>query len=145
MPQAFLLVVALQLAGDVADGGLGLLEPFAGDRTTLLAAMMAIVLVTGTALDFIPTILILTPVMMPIVRSAGIDSVYFGVLFVMNTAIGLITPPVGTVLNVASSIARVPLGGVTVAVIPFLLSQVVVLFTLVAFPALVIVPLRWLR
>jgi tripartite ATP-independent transporter DctM subunit len=137
---AYLIAIA-----DIPAEVRGLLEPFAGDRTTLLAAMMAIVLVTGTALDFIPTILILTPVLMPIVRSAGIDPVYFGVLFVMNTAIGLITPPVGTVLNVASSVARVPLGQVTVAVIPFLLSQVVVLFTLVAFPDLVIVPLRWLR
>lgn len=137
---AYLIAIA-----DIPAEVRGLLEPFAGDRTTLLAAMMAIVLVTGTALDFIPTILILTPVLMPIVRSAGIDPVYFGVLFVMNNAIGLITPPVGTVLNVASAVARVPLGRVTVAVIPFLLSQVAVLFALVMVPDLVIVPLRWLR
>jgi TRAP-type C4-dicarboxylate transport system permease large subunit len=79
------------------------------------------------------------------VRGAGIDPVYFGVLFVMNNAIGLITPPVGSVLNVASAVARVPLGRVTVAVVPFLLSQVVVLFALVLVPDLVIVPLRFLR
>lgn len=137
---AYLIAIA-----DIPSEVRGLLEPFSGDRTMLLAAMMAIVLVTGTALDFIPTILILTPVLMPIVRSAGIDPVYFGVLFVMNNAIGLITPPVGTVLNVASSVARVPLGRVTVAVTPFLLSQVAVLFTLVLVPDLVLVPLRWLR
>ncbi|MCU0983608.1 MAG: TRAP transporter large permease subunit [Acetobacteraceae bacterium] len=137
---AYLIAIA-----DIPAEVRGLLEPFSGDRTTLLVAMMVVVLVTGTALDFIPTILILTPVLMPIVRGAGIDPVYFGVLFVMNNAIGLITPPVGTVLNVASAVGRVPLGRVTVAVMPFLLSQVVVLFALVLVPDLVIVPLRWLR
>jgi tripartite ATP-independent transporter DctM subunit len=137
---AYLIAIA-----DIPAEVRGLLEPFSGNRTTLLAAMMVIVLVTGTALDFIPTILILTPVLMPIVRGAGIDPVYFGVLFVMNNAIGLITPPVGSVLNVASAVARVPLGRVTVAVVPFLLSQVVVLFALVLVPDLVIVPLRFLR
>jgi tripartite ATP-independent transporter DctM subunit len=137
---AYLIAIA-----DIPAEVRGLLEPFTGNRTTLIAAMMAIVLVAGTALDFIPTILILTPVLMPIVRSAGIDPVYFGVLFVMNNAIGLITPPVGTVLNVASAVGRVPLGRVTVAVVPFLLSQVAVLVALVLVPELVTVPLRWLR
>jgi len=82
---------------------------------------------------------------MPIVRGAGIGPVCFGVLFVMDNATGLITPPVGSLLNVASAVARVPLGRVTVAVIPFLFSQVVVLFALVLVPDLVIVPLRFLR
>ncbi|MGC3974933.1 MAG: SLC13 family permease [Nitrospira sp.] len=72
----------------------------------LMFAMMLLVVIVGTALDLIPTILILTPVLMPMVKQAGIDPVYFGVLFIMNNAIGLITPPVGTVLNVVS--ARVP-------------------------------------
>jgi tripartite ATP-independent transporter DctM subunit len=122
-----------------------LLAPFMGSRVLLMLAMMVLVVVVGTALDFIPTILILTPVLMPLVRQAGIDPVYFGVLFVMNNAIGLITPPVGTVLNVASAVANVDLGRVTRAVTPFLLSQLVVLFLLVLFPELVTVPLRWLR
>ena len=56
--------------------------------------------IVGTALDFAPTLMILTPVLMPVVKQAGIDPVYFGVLFIMNNAIGLITPPVGIVLNV---------------------------------------------
>jgi tripartite ATP-independent transporter DctM subunit len=137
---AYLIAIA-DIPGEVR----GLLAPFAGDRTTLMLAMMLLVLVAGTALDFIPTILILTPVLMPIVRAAGIDPVYFGVLFVMNNAIGLITPPVGTVLNVAAAVGRVELGRVTRGVLPFLASQVVVLLGLVAFPALVLTPLRWLR
>ncbi|MBR0665161.1 TRAP transporter large permease subunit [Roseomonas hellenica] len=122
-----------------------LLEPFTGHPALLMAAMMVLVVVVGTALDFIPTILILTPVLMPMVREAGIDPVYFGVLFIMNNAIGLITPPVGTVLNVASAVAGVDLGRVTRAVTPFLISQLVVLALLVLWPELVTAPLRWLR
>jgi len=99
----------------------------------------------GTALDFAPTVLILTPVLMPLVKQAGIDPVYFGVLFIMNNAIGLLTPPVGIVLNVVSGVARVPMGAVISGVMPFLLAQTVVMFLLVAFPELVTVPLAWLR
>lgn len=122
-----------------------LLEPFAGHPVTLMLAMMVLVLIVGTALDFIPTILILTPVLMPMVREAGINPVYFGVLFIMNNSIGLITPPVGTVLNVASAVGGVDLGRVCRAVTPFLISEVVVLILLVVFPDLVLAPLRWMR
>ena len=121
-----------------------LLAPFQGDKILLMAAIMVLVVMVGTALDFIPTILILTPVLMPIVKQAGIDPVYFGVLFIMNTAIGLITPPVGTVLNVVSAVARVDLAAVIRGVAPFLLAELVVLALLVLFPALVLVPARWL-
>ena len=82
---------------------------------------------------------------MPIIREAGIDPVYFGVLFVMNNCIGLLTPPVGIVLNVVSGVARVPLGQVIGGVMPFLLAQTAVLFLLILFPELVLVPLHWLR
>ena len=137
---AYLITIA-DIPGQIRP----LLEPFMSDRMLLMAAMMVLVVAVGTALDFIPTILILTPVLMPIVREAGIDPVYFGVLFIMNNAIGLITPPVGTVLNVAAAVSRVDLGRVTRAVMPFLVAQLVVLALLVAFPAFVTVPLRWLR
>ena len=123
----------------------GLIEPLIAQPKLLLAVMMLLVLVVGTALDLAPTILILTPVLMPIIREAGIDPVYFGVLFVMNNCIGLLTPPVGIVLNVVSGVAKVPLGQVIVGVWPFLLAQVFVLFLLVMFPELVTVPLAWLR
>jgi TRAP-type transport system large permease protein len=111
----------------------------------LMLVIMLLILVVGTALDLAPTILILTPVLLPIIKQAGIDPVYFGVLFVMNTCIGLITPPVGIVLNVVSGVARVPLGKVIGGVAPFLLAQVIVLVLLVMFPELVLVPLKWLR
>ena len=56
--------------------------------------------------------MILTPVLMPLIKQAGIDPVYFGVLFIMNNAIGLITPPVGIVLNVVCGVARVSMSQV---------------------------------
>ncbi len=121
------------------------IQPLVDRPKLLLAVIMVLVLVVGTALDLAPTILILTPVLMPIIREAGIDPVYFGVLFVMNTCIGLLTPPVGIVLNVVSGVSRVPLGQVIVGVWPFLLAQTAVLFLLVLFPQLVLVPLAWLR
>jgi hypothetical protein len=68
--------------------------------------MMIVLVVIGTALDLTPTILIFAPVMLPIAVKAGIDPVYFGLMFVLNGAIGLITPPVGTVLNVVAGVGK---------------------------------------
>jgi TRAP-type transport system large permease protein len=121
-----------------------LMEPFAGNKMLLMAMLMLLVLIVGTALDFAPTVLILTPVLMPLVRSAGIDPVYFGVLFIINNAIGLLTPPVGTVLNVVCGVGRIPMHDVIRGVWPFLVSQIVVMGLLIIFPELVMVPLRLL-
>jgi TRAP-type transport system large permease protein len=99
--------------------------------------------VVGTALDMTPTILLLTPVLMPLVRAAGIDPVYFGVLFMINNAIGLITPPVGVVLNTVAGVGRIGMDAVTRGVLPFMIAQLLVMFAMVLFPALVMVPARW--
>jgi tripartite ATP-independent transporter DctM subunit len=121
-----------------------ILRPFIDNKTLLMVMLMLLVMVVGTALDFAPTVLILTPVLMPLVREAGIDPVYFGVLFIINNAIGLLTPPVGTVLNVVCGVGRIPMHDVIRGVMPFLMSQVVVMGALIAFPSLVMVPLKWL-
>jgi tripartite ATP-independent transporter DctM subunit len=121
-----------------------LLAPFIDSPILLMFVIMLIVVAVGTALDFIPTIVILTPVLLPVVKAAGIDPVYFGVLFIMNNAIGLITPPVGTVLNVVCGIGKITMDDVMRGIWPFLLAEVAVLFLLVLFPSLVTVPLRWL-
>ncbi|MFC3125564.1 TRAP transporter large permease [Pseudoroseomonas globiformis] len=145
------LVAAASLSGymitiaDIPSEVQGLLEPFSGDPRLMMLAIMILVVVVGTALDFVPTILILTPVLMPSVRAAGIDPVYFGVLFIMNNAIGLLTPPVGSVLNVVCAVARVEMGPVMRGVMPFLLAQLAVLFLLVLVPQIVTVPLGWMR
>ena len=121
-----------------------MLEPFMESPRLLMFVMMVLVVIIGTALDFAPTLLILTPVLMPIVKQAGIDPVYFGVLFIMNNAIGLITPPVGIVLNVLSGVAKISMGDVVKGCMPFLIAETAVLFLLVAFPELVMLPLKWL-
>lgn len=121
-----------------------ILRPFIDNKTLLMVMLMLLVMIVGTALDFAPTVLILTPVLMPLVREAGIDPVYFGVLFIINNAIGLLTPPVGTVLNVVCGVGRIPMHDVIRGVMPFLASQVVVMGALIAFPSLVMVPLQWM-
>ena len=119
--------------------------PFMDSPKLLMAVMMLVVVLVGTALDFIPSVLILTPVMLPICKEAGIDPVYFGVLFIMNNAIGMITPPVGVVLNVAAGVGKVSLEEVIRGVWPFMLAETAVLFLLVLFPELVLVPMQWFR
>jgi tripartite ATP-independent transporter DctM subunit len=122
-----------------------LVQPFMANKTLLMVVIMALVLAVGTALDFVPTVLILTPVLMPIVVAAGIDPVYFGVLFIINNSIGLLTPPVGTVLNVVCGVARVPMSGVIRGVMPFLIAETLVMFLMTFFPSLVTVPASWFR
>jgi TRAP-type transport system large permease protein len=135
------LITVADLAGEVVN----MLQPFMHQKILLMCMMMILVLVVGTALDFIPTVLILTPVLMPIVSAAGIDPVYFGVLFIINNSIGLLTPPVGTVLNVVCGVARVPMDGVIRGVTPFLLAQIGIMVLMTLFPGLVTTPASWFR
>jgi len=136
---AWLITVA-QLPAQVVT----LLTPLLDSPKLLLLAIMVLVMVVGTALDMTPTILLLTPVLMPVVKAAGIDPVYFGVLFIINNAIGLITPPVGTVLNTVAGVGRISMDEVTRGVLPFMWAQFAIMFLMVMFPQLVMVPARWL-
>jgi tripartite ATP-independent transporter DctM subunit len=120
-----------------------LLQPLLDSPRLLMLTIMVITMVVGTALDMTPTILLLTPVLMPVVKAAGIDPVYFGVLFIINNAIGLITPPVGTVLNAVAGVGKISMDEVTRGVMPFMIAQFSIMFAMVAFPALVMVPARW--
>ncbi|UXN66867.1 TRAP transporter large permease subunit (plasmid) [Phyllobacterium sp. A18/5-2] len=136
---AWLITVA-DVPGDLA----ALIEPLMGNQTLLLLAIMVLVVIVGTAMDMTPTILIMTPVLMPIIKEAGIDPVYFGVLFIINNSIGLITPPVGTVLNVICGISKLSMEELIKGVMPFLIAELIVLLLLVLFPQLVMVPVSWL-
>ena len=138
MVSAWLITVA-----DLPSKIVGMLQPFMGNQMLLMIAIMVLVMVVGTAMDMTPTILILTPVLMPVVKAAGIDPVYFGVLFIINNSIGLVTPPVGTVLNVVAGVGKISMDDVTRGVVPFMLAEFAILFVMVAFPQLVIVPARW--
>jgi tripartite ATP-independent transporter DctM subunit len=138
MVSAWLITVA-----DIPAQVTEMMAPFMDNRLLLMIILMILVFAVGTALDLAPTVLILTPVLMPLVKAAGIDPYYFGIMFMMNNAIGLITPPVGTVLNVVSSVARVNLDTVIKGMFPFLIAETLVMFLLVAFPQLVTIPARW--
>jgi tripartite ATP-independent transporter DctM subunit len=138
MVSAWLITIA-----DIPGQVTAMMAPFMDNKLLLMAILMVLVYAVGTALDLAPTVLILTPVLMPLVKQAGIDPYYFGILFMMNNAIGLITPPVGTVLNVVSSVARVNLDNVIKGMWPFLIAETLVMFLLVLFPQLVIIPAHW--
>jgi tripartite ATP-independent transporter DctM subunit len=121
------------------------LGPLVESPRLLMAVMMIVLIVIGTALDLTPTILIFAPVMLPIAVKAGIDPVYFGLMFVLNGAIGLITPPVGPVLNVVAGVGRLSLHQVIKGVNPFLITYTIILFVFVLFPQIVTAPVVWMR
>lgn len=123
----------------------GWLGPLVDSPRLMMAVMMIVLVIVGTALDLTPTILIFAPVMLPIAVKAGIDPVYFGLMFVLNGAIGLITPPVGTVLNVVAGVGRMPLHQVIRGVNPFLITYTLILFLFVLFPQIVTAPVAWMR
>lgn len=121
-----------------------MLAPYMGSKLLLMVAINILVFIVGTAMDLTPTVLILTPVLMPIVLKAGIDPIYFGVVFILNNAIGLLTPPVGTVLNAACGAGKVLMDDLMKDIMPFLIIETVVLILLILFPDLILVPLKWL-
>ena len=139
MVSAWLITVA-----QLPDQVIALLKPLLDSPTLLLMAMMVLVIIVGTAMDMTPTILILTPVLMPLVKAAGIDPVYFGVLFIINNSIGLVTPPVGTVLNVVAGVGKMRMDDVTRGVMPFMLVQFAVMFLMVLFPQIIMWPAKFL-
>lgn len=121
-----------------------LLEPLLGNPTVLLLVVMLAVFVIGMVMDLTPTVLILTPVLMPLIEEAGIDPVYFGVLFILNTSIGLITPPVGNVLNVITGVSKLPFDQAAKGIFPYLIMMIVLLLLFVFVPSLILVPLSWM-
>jgi tripartite ATP-independent transporter DctM subunit len=133
------LITVAEISNQIVD----MARPFMGNQTILMIFLMLLVVVVGTALDMTPTILILTPILMPIVKEANIDPVYFGVLFIINNAIGLITPPVGVVLNVVCGVSKVSMDDLIRGVWPFMIAQLAVLFLLILFPVLVTGPAKW--
>ena len=135
------MITLADLPGTLANW----LGPLVENPRILMAVMMIVLVMIGTSLDLTPTILIFAPVMLPIAVKAGIDPVYFGLMFVLNGAIGLITPPVGTVLNVVAGIGKISLQSVVRGVSPFLLTYTLILAMFVIFPQIVTAPVAWMR
>ncbi|WP_153112185.1 TRAP transporter large permease subunit, partial [Propionivibrio limicola] len=126
---AWLITIA-DLPGQMVE----LLTPLMGSQTLLLLAIVAILFAVGCVMDLSPIILILTPVLLPVAKQAGINEIYFGVIFIVCGSIGLITPPVGTVLNVVAGATKSDMTKVVKGVAPFLLSHSIVLLLMIFFP-----------
>ena len=136
---AFLITLA-----ELPDMVVAMMQPLVGSPVLLMLAIMVFIMVVGMVMDLTPTVLILVPVLMPLIVDAGIDPVYFGVLFILNCSIGLITPPVGNVLNVIAGVSRLPFEECVKGVLPYLLSMLGLLVLMTIFPQLILAPLRWI-
>ncbi len=121
-----------------------LMQPLVDSPTLLMLCIMLFIMVVGMVMDLTPTVLILVPVLMPLIKDAGINPVYFGVLFILNCSIGLITPPVGNVLNVITGVSRLPFEACVKGVLPYLAAMLGLLLLFTLFPSLILVPLKWI-
>lgn len=119
-----------------------MLEPLIDSPRLLMAAIMLLVLAIGMVMDLSPTVLILVPLLMPVIKMAHIDPVYFGIMFIMNACIGLITPPVGTVLNVVCGVGKIRIENAVTGILPFVGVYAALLALFIVFPELIIVPMK---
>jgi tripartite ATP-independent transporter DctM subunit len=102
----------------------------------ILMLINVMLLVLGCLMDMAPLILILTPILLPVVKLLGVDPVHFGMIMMVNLGIGLITPPVGTVLFVGAAVSKLKIGVVTKAMKPFFVALFIVLMMVTYIPAL---------
>ena len=130
---AFLLTTA-QVPQDLVAAT----EGISTNPYVVLSIMCVMLLLVGVVMDLTPAMVILAPIMAPIVVSAGVDPVYFGVLMSFVLGIGLITPPVGTVLYVGCAVGRVSMEELLRSMPPFYLAMLAVLVALIAFPQLIL-------
>ena len=108
----------------------------ATDKYTLLLLINILLLVLGTFMDLAPMLLICTPILLPVVKSFGVDPVQFGMIMILNLGIGLLTPPVGPTLFVGCAIGRVSMEDVSRTIWPFYIPMLIVLLMVTYIPAL---------
>lgn len=101
-----------------------LLLTISDNKIVILMIINVLLLILGAPMDMAPMILILTPILLPVVTSLGMDPVHFGVLMILNCGIGLLTPPVGTVLFVGCAIGKVSIESATKALLPFFIVMI---------------------
>ena len=112
------------------------LTTLSDNRYVILALINLLLLALGTLMDMAPLILILTPILLPVIKSIGVDPVHFGMIMMVNLGIGLITPPVGGVLFVGAAVAKLPMEQVVKALLPFFGALLLVLIAVTYIPAL---------
>ncbi len=109
----------------------------------LMLVLNVLFICLGMVMDITPIILIFAPVVFPLVRAAGIDQYYFAIIMVLNLCIGLITPPVGTVLYVGCSVSKLSLDRIVKGILPFLIAEALFLVACIIFPHIITVPAQW--
>ncbi|MBL0945828.1 MAG: TRAP transporter large permease subunit [Hydrogenophaga sp.] len=134
------MITLADLPNQLAD----IMGPLLQNPLLFMAVVAVFLLAVGMVMDLTPTILILAPVLAPLAAKAGIDPVYFGFVFIFIGCLGLLTPPVGTVLNVVAGVGGLRMESVIRGVMPFLLVYLAMLALLIVFPAIVTQPLKWM-
>jgi tripartite ATP-independent transporter DctM subunit len=107
------------------------------NKIHILFMMNILMLIFGTMMDMSCIILVLTPILLPIATSVGVDPVHFGVIMIVNLGIGLITPPVGSTLFIGAAISKIPIERLSKSLVPFYLVMLLVLMIVTYFPAFV--------
>ncbi|MDO5612479.1 MAG: TRAP transporter large permease [Paracoccus sp. (in: a-proteobacteria)] len=133
------VVTVEDLVGSYSGALLGLSD----NQWVILLVIMLILLVAGMFMDAVTVMFISLPIFLPIVRQMGWDPVWFGVLLMVNLAIGLITPPVGINLYVAANVTRLPIERVARGTLPFLLASLIGLIGVALVPQMSQILLRW--
>jgi tripartite ATP-independent transporter DctM subunit len=131
-------ITVAQIPVKIAD----LLGGFMQTPLVLLLLINVFFLVIGMIMDLTPNLLIFGPVFLPVIRQAGIDPYFFALLMVLNLCIGLITPPVGTILYLGCGMADVKLGKLTKGILPFLITELGILLLYILVPDVILIPLR---
>jgi len=126
------LLAYLQVPAAAVD----FLQSFADSKVTVLLMIVVMLLLLGTFMDLAPMILICTPIFLPVARAYGIDPIHFGLVLVLTGGLGLVTPPVGSVLFIGTSIGKVTVGQVMRTIWPFWLAGLGVLLVVAFFPQL---------
>jgi tripartite ATP-independent transporter DctM subunit len=112
------------------------LTAFSSDKYVILMMVNLLMLALGTLMDMAPLILILTPILLPVMTSVGVDPVHFGMIMMLNLSIGLLTPPVGALLFVGSAVGKVSIEQLVRALLPFFGALLFVLALVTYVPAI---------
>ncbi|MBQ7372760.1 MAG: TRAP transporter large permease [Blautia sp.] len=106
------------------------------NRIVIALLLNLILLILGCIMDMAPIILIATPILLPIAKDIGIDAIQFGIMVILNCGIGLLTPPVGSVLFIGSAVAKLPMEKVVKATLPFYLCMIITLLLITFIPGI---------
>jgi len=126
------LLTVLQIPQTIAAA----ISNMTNSPSAVVIMLAVFVLLCGLVIDTLPALIILVPVLGPVGDQFGLDPMYFAIMIVLNLTIGMVTPPVGPVLFVVSTVGRIRLETLSRTIVPFLLAELLVLAIVIAFPAI---------